>query len=144
MPRTIAVIPARGGSKSVPRKNLAEVAGKPLIAHMIGTALQVAEITDLVVSTEDEEIAAVAAHHGAQVPFRRPAELAGDDVLSLPVVQHAVHEMERANDQLYDIVVLLQATAPLCRTQDIQACLQRLGKGDCESAVTVIPGTHSM
>ena len=138
MARTLAVIPARGKSKTIPRKNLVEVGGKPLIAHMIGHALQVEEITDLVVSTEDDEIAAVAERFGAKVPFRRPAELADDNAPSLPAVQHATREMERLTGQRYDYVVMLQATAPLCRPQDIEACLQRLAKGDCQSVVTVI------
>ncbi len=138
MARTLAVIPARGGSKSIPRKNLVEVGGKPLIAHMIGHALQVEEITDVVVSTEDDEIAAVAEQFGAKVPFRRPAELADDDAPSLPAVRHATLEMERLTGKLYDYVVMLQATAPLCRRQDIEACLQRLAMGDCQSVVTVI------
>jgi CMP-N-acetylneuraminic acid synthetase len=135
---TLAVIPARGGSKSIPRKNLAPLAGRPLIAHMIGSALAVDLISDLVVSTEDEEIARVARSCGALVPFLRPAELAGDLVPSLPVVQHAVTEMERRRGARYDFVVLLQATAPLCRPEDIRECLVKLGQGDCDSVVTAV------
>lgn len=135
---TLAVIPARGGSKSIPKKNLADLGGKPLIAHMIGHALAVPEITDLVVSTDDADIAETARTFGAQVPFMRPAELAGDDVPSWPVVQHAVREMERSRGAAYDFVVLLQCTAPLCRPRDIAACLRRLGADDCESVVTVV------
>jgi CMP-N-acetylneuraminic acid synthetase len=138
MPATLAVIPARGGSKGIPRKNLAMLAGRPLIAHMIGHALAVDLINDLVVSTEDEEIAETARALGAQVPFLRPAELAGDRVPSLPVVQHAVTEMERRRGARYDFVVLLQATAPLCRPEDIRACLTKLAQGNCDSAVTVV------
>lgn len=137
-PRVLAVIPARGGSKGIPRKNLAPLGGKPLIAHMIGHALQAPAITDLVLSTEDEEIAAVAREWGAQVPFMRPVELAGDRVESLPVVQHAVKEMEVHTGKPYDQVVMLQATAPLCRPEDITACLERLSQNDCESVVTVV------
>jgi len=137
MPRTIAVIPARGGSKGIPRKNLVDLGGKPLIAHMIGHALQVKGITDVVVSTEDEEIADVARQYGAQVPFMRPKELAEDHVLSLPVVQHAVEQMEAIAAKPYSHIVTLQATAPLCRPQDIAACLKRLEKGDCDSVITV-------
>ena len=136
--RTIAVIPARGGSKSIPRKNLVDVAGKPLVAHMIGHALEVPDITDVVVSTDDPKIADTAKSFGAQVPFKRPDDLSGDDVLSLPVVQHAVAFMEAAAGDLYDAVVVLQATAPLCRPQDIRACLNRLSEGDCDSVVSVV------
>lgn len=138
-PSTLAVIPARGGSKSIPKKNLADLGGKPLIAHMIGHALAVKELTDLVVSTEDSEIAEVAIEYGAQVPFFRPSDLAGDMVPSLPVVQHAVREMEALKDEHYEYVVLLQATAPLCRPQDIKACLRRLFQGGMDSVVTVVP-----
>lgn len=136
-PRVLAVIPARGGSKSVPRKNIVPLGGKPLIAHMIGHALQIPAITDLVVSTEDEEIAEIAREYGAQVPFKRPAELSTDLIPSLPVVQHAVREMEALTGGAYDHVVLLQCNAPLCRPEDIAACLERLQKGDCDSVVAV-------
>jgi CMP-N-acetylneuraminic acid synthetase len=136
--RNLAVIPARGGSKSVPRKNLQDVGGRPLIGHMIGHALAVPAITDLVVSTEDEEIAEVARRLGAQVPFLRPAELAEDHMPSWPTVRHALFGMERITGQPYDHVIMLQATAPLCRPQDIAACIDRLAIGDCESVVTVV------
>ena len=110
-----------------------------MIAHMIEHASKVVEITNLIVSTEDEEIAEIAASYGAEVPFLRPLELAADHTPSLPVVQHAVREMEERTVGRYDYIVLLQATAPLCRPQDIEATLKRLAKGDCQSVVTVIP-----
>jgi len=139
----IAVIPARGGSKGIPRKNLADLGGKPLIAHMIGHALACGAIDDVVVSTEDEEIAAVARAHGAKAPFLRPVELATDLVPSLPVVQHAVSQMETRGGGRYDVVVLLQATAPLCRPADIAACVGKLADATTMSAVAVAPvSTH--
>jgi CMP-N,N'-diacetyllegionaminic acid synthase len=141
MTRTLAVIPARGGSKSVPKKNLQDVGGVPLIAHMIGHALACGRIDDLVVSTDDLEIAETARRLGAQVPFMRPAELATDEQSSWPAVQHALLAMEQVTAAPYDFVVMLQATAPLCRPKDIAACLTRLAVGDCESVVTVIPVT---
>lgn len=141
MDRVLAVIPARKGSKSIPNKNLAILQGKPLVAHMIGHALAAGSISDLVVSTDDEEIAEVARRYGAQAPFLRPAELAADHVPSLPVVQHAAREMEARGGTRYDIIVLLQATAPLCRPADIDACVERVCRGDCDSAVTVVPVT---
>ena len=136
--RVLAVIPARGGSKSVPRKNLQDLAGRPLVAHMIGHALAVPAITDIVVSTDDEEIADIARRYGAQVPFLRPPELAGDHMPSWPAVRHALQEMENRKGEAYDCVVMLQATAPLCRPQDIVSCIERLSVGDCESVVTVV------
>lgn len=138
MSRTLAVIPARGGSKGVPRKNIRDLCGKPLIGHMIGHALAVPAITDVVVSTDDAEIAEVARQQGAQVPFMRPAELAEDHMPSWPTVRHALQEMEKLRGQDYDYVVMLQATAPMCRPQDIAACLARLSRNDCESVVTVV------
>ena len=138
MTRTLAVIPARGGSKGVPRKNIKDLAGRPLIGHMIAHALAVPAITDLVVSTDDAEIAAVAKEQGAQVPFLRPTELAEDHMPSWPTVRHALKEMESRTGAPYDYVVMLQATAPLCRPQDIAACLARLARNDCESVVTVV------
>jgi CMP-N,N'-diacetyllegionaminic acid synthase len=138
MTRTLAVIPARGGSKGVPRKNIRELAGKPLIGHMISHALAVPAITDVIVSTDDEEIAAVARAQGAQVPFLRPKELAEDHMPSWPTVRHALKEMESRTGQPYEYVVMLQATAPLCRPEDIAACLNRLNRNDCESVVTVV------
>ncbi len=141
MGRTLAVIPARGGSRSIPRKNIVDLCGKPLLAHMVEHARQVSEISDLVVSTEDAEIAEVARQWRAEVPFMRPDELAQDDTPTLPVVQDAVRQMEALRGYVYDCVVLLQATAPLCRPQDIAACVKRLEKGDCDSAVTVVPVT---
>ena len=142
---TLAVIPARAGSKSIPRKNLAQLCGRPLLAFMIEAALAADTLDDVVVSTEDEEIAGVARSCGAKVPFLRPRDLAGDDVESLPVVQHAVKEMEKLRRGEYEYVVLLQATAPLCRAMDINACLEKLKTGDCDSVVTVTPvSTHPL
>ena len=134
--KSIAVIPARGGSKGILRKNLVDLGGLPLIAHMISHALNSGVITDVVVSTEDEEIADVARAHGALVPFMRPVELAQDTVPSLPVVQHAVQIMEDRAAAPYDFVVLLQATAPLCRPVDIHDCVAKLANDPaCESVV---------
>jgi len=143
-PTSIAVIPARGGSKGIPRKNLVDLGGKPLIAHMIGHALASGSITDVVVSTDDAEIADVARTYGALAPFLRPPELAGDLVPSLPVVQHAVEVMEAERGARYDFVVLLQATSPLCRPTDIAACLDKLSDDpSCASAVAITPvSTH--
>jgi len=87
---TIAVIPARGGSKRIPRKNIRPFAGKPMIAYAIDAARRSGAFDHIVVSTDDEEIAAIAADHGAELPFRRPAELADDITPTVPVVQHAI------------------------------------------------------
>jgi pseudaminic acid cytidylyltransferase len=86
----VAVIPARGGSKRIPRKNIREFAGKPMIAHAIDAALCCGLFDHVLVSTEDDEIASIAIAHGAEVPFRRPAELADDHTPTVPVIAHAI------------------------------------------------------
>ena len=86
----LAVIPARGDSKSIPRKNIVNVNDKPLISYTISAALEVDCLTDIVVSTEDPEIAEISRNYGAEVPFTRPAELAQDDTPDFPVFEHAL------------------------------------------------------
>jgi N-acylneuraminate cytidylyltransferase len=109
----LGIIPARGGSKGVPRKNIKLLAGEPLIAHTIREAKRSRYITRLVVSTEDQEIAQVARELGAEVPFVRPMELAMDDVTDLPVFQHCLHWLSKHQKYAPDIVVHLRPTAPL-------------------------------
>jgi CMP-N,N'-diacetyllegionaminic acid synthase len=108
----IAIIPARGGSKSVPRKNLALINGKPLVAHSIDHARQASSVSRVIVSTDDEEIADVARRYGAEVPFLRPEELAGDLVLDLPVFVHALDWLKAEEKVVPDILVHLRPTAP--------------------------------
>ena len=136
--RAIAVIPARGGSKGVPRKNLYLLLGKPLLAYTIEAALASKCLTDVVVSTEDLEIATVAKKCGAQVPFMRPAELASDTALSRPVVEHAVSEMEKLRLQTYDVVVMLQPTTPLRSPEDIDAGLNLIKETEADSVISVV------
>ncbi len=134
----VAVILARAGSKGIPKKNLAMLGDRPLVAHMIGHALNAGVEMDVVLSTESEEIAAVGRKWGAQVPFMRPSHLAEDTVESLPVVQHAVNCMEQIHNKEYAIIVYLQPNAPLCRPQDIKDCVDTLQKQpDAESCVTI-------
>lgn len=112
-PKALAVIPGRGGSKRLPRKNVLPVAGHPLIAHTIMAAQKATRLTDWLVSSEDEEILDVARRYGAPVPFVRPPELAGDEVRNIDVVAHAVRYMEQVRGFHYDMVVLLQPTCPV-------------------------------
>jgi D-3-phosphoglycerate dehydrogenase / 2-oxoglutarate reductase len=133
----LGVIPARGGSKSVPRKNIALLHGKPLIAYTIEAAQGSQSLTHFVVSSEDPEIISVAEQYGAPVPFVRPAELATDEAPSLPVVQHAVREMERLHGITYDIIVLLQPTTPLRRSTDIDAAIRKLVDTGADSVISV-------
>jgi N-acylneuraminate cytidylyltransferase len=123
--RVLAVIPARGGSKGIPRKNLASVGGLPLIAHSIRCALAVSSVDRVVVSTDDEELAEVARAHGAEVPFMRPPHLATDDAPLLPVLRHAHEEME-ARHGPFAVHVLLQPTSPLRLPEDVAGALAML------------------
>lgn len=139
--KVLFVIIARAGSRGIPGKNLKNIDGSPLIFHMIRSALSVSadfEFSDVVFSTDSEEIRQAALEAGAWAPFLRPAELAGDDVPSWPVVQHAVRQAESIRRRSYDVVVYLQPTAPLCRHADIFRCIHALReKPQAESAVAV-------
>ena len=109
----IAIIPARGGSKGIPRKNLVDIGGKPLVAYSIEHALKSKLVNRVIVSTEDMEIAAVSREYGAEVPVMRPKELAEDHVLDLPVYEHMLKFLEETEGYVADIVVHLRPTTPL-------------------------------
>jgi len=135
MPRVIATICARGGSKALPGKNLRPLAGKPLIVHTIEHALACRGIDGVFVSTDDEQIAEVAQRAGAQVPYLRPAELATDEAPKLPAIGHLVAHLERSGMSV-DTVVDLQPTSPLRRPEDIEAALALLDDADLVVSVT--------
>jgi len=138
-PRILVVIPARGGSKGVPRKNIYLVAGKPLIAYTLEAALAVRHrLHRLIVSTDDAEIAKVARRYGVDVPFMRPADLAGDGVPMFPVLQHAVRTVEAMDNVHFDWVLLLQPTAPFRTPQDIESALDLAAGGGCDSVISVV------
>lgn len=120
----LALITARGGSKGVPRKNVLPVGGKPLIAWSILAALESRYLDRVVVSTDDSEIAEVARTWGAEVPFMRPAELAGDTSDHISVVLHALDWCAQHENRHYDYLLLLQPTSPLRITADIDACIE--------------------
>jgi N-acylneuraminate cytidylyltransferase len=109
----LALTPARGGSKGIPRKNIRPFAGYPLIAYSIAAALQAETVTRVIVSTDDQEIAEVAHHFGAETPFLRPTELATDRTTDLPVFQHALHWLAEHENYHPDIVLHLHATSPV-------------------------------
>ena len=112
-PEVLALIPARGGSKSIPRKNLLQIAGRPLIAYSIEHALASRHITRVIVSTDDTEIAEVARAHGAEVPFMRPAEFAQDQSTDLEVFRHALTALKADQGYTCECVVHLRPTGPL-------------------------------
>lgn len=119
----VALIPARGGSKAIPRKNLAPLGGKPLIAWTIEAALVSGEFSRVIVSTDDEEIAAVSREFGAEVPFVRPAEIARDETPAIDVAIHALDWLrERGEEPTH--LFLLQPTSPQRTADDIRAAIQ--------------------
>jgi len=134
----LGVIPARGGSKGVPRKNIRLLAGKPLLQYTVEAALASKRLSRVILSTEDEEIAAVGKNCGVDVPFLRPRELAGDDTPTLPVLQHAVQTLEAAGER-YAAICLLQPTAPLRRPEDIDLCVDLLIQSGADCVVSLLP-----
>ncbi len=136
----LAVVPARGGSKGIPRKNLRILAGKPLIWYIISAAKKAKRVDRVVVTTEDEEIALVARRFGAEV-VHRPPELAGDAVPLDPVVDHAVREVEASGFKA-DIVLTLQPTSPLLKPESIDRAVEILARGEAETVISVIDRTH--
>ncbi len=136
--RILCVVPARGGSKGVPRKNLRLVGGKPLIVWTLEHALSARPAMDVVVSTDDEEIAAVARSAGALVPFLRPADLALDTTPTEPVVRHAI-AAARAADAAPDAVMLLQATSPMRLPGTLSRAVAQLEATGVDSLVGVVP-----
>jgi len=122
----LAIIPARGGSKGIPRKNIRPFAGHPLIAYSIAAGLASEYVSRLIVTTEDEEIAAIARRYGAETPFIRPAALAEDHIPDLPVFQHALNWLAENEDYHPEIVVQLRPTSPLRRVWHIDAAIQCL------------------
>lgn len=134
----LGIIPARGGSKGIPRKNIYPICNKPLIAYTIESAQRSVRLTKLIVSTDDADIAETARQYGAEVPFLRPAELATDTALAIDVVRHALEFQEKHDFLQYDIVVMLQPTSPLKTAQDIDAAIGKLIESRCDSVVTMV------
>ncbi len=129
-PRVLALIPARGGSKGLPGKNIRTLAGLPLIAHSIAAARILPAVSRCVVSTDSEEIAEVARAHGGDVPFIRPAALAEDDTPMAPVLRHALETVEEQEGSRYDMLLLIDPTSPARVPQQISAAIDQLDKDD--------------
>jgi len=144
--RILAVIPARGGSKGIHKKNIVKINNIPLIGYTIESALGSKYITDVVVSTEDEEIASISKKIGADVPFIRPKNLAFDDTESFPVIKHSLFFMEKVNNFKYDAVLMLQPTSPLRTSKHIDESIEifNTNKHKCDSVVSVVSvgGNH--
>jgi len=122
----LTIITARGGSKGLAGKNVRPLAGLPLLVHSLRCAARVPRLTRVIVSTDSPEIAEIARHHGGDVPFLRPPELARDDTPSMPVLTHALAEIERLENRRYASVLLLEPTSPGRLPQDIEGALDRL------------------
>jgi CMP-N-acetylneuraminic acid synthetase len=138
MLRVLGLVPARGGSKGIPRKNIQLLAGKPLLQYTIEAAHSARLLARVVLSTDDPEIAEVGRRCGIEVPFERPIDLAGDATPTLPVVQHAVRWLEAAGDR-FDAVCILQPTSPLRSPEVIDGCIELLERHQVDTVMTVLP-----
>lgn len=137
----MGLIPARGGSKGIPRKNLKKLAGKELIRYTIEAAQQSKLLDDVVVSTEDEEIASVSRKAGAEVPFLRPPALASDTAPTIDTIIHALHYFERKG-QRFDAICLLQPTVPFRTAEDIDLAIRTFSERPADSLISVRQVPH--
>lgn len=141
----LAVVPARGGSKGIPRKNLQPVAGRSLVAHAARLTTQLSWLSAAVLSTDDPEIAAEGRKHGLAAPFLRPAEFAGDTALGVDAWRHAWLASEAHFGQRFDCSVLLQPTSPLRQPADVERTIEAMLAGGHRAAATVslVPGHYA-
>lgn len=135
--RVLGVVPARGGSKGIPKKNIAPLLGRPLLAYTAEAALAARHLTRTILSTDDSEIACVGRGCGLDTPFLRPPELARDNTPTLPVLQHAVRMLE-AQGECYDAVLTLQPTNPLRRAEDIDGAIELLQSSGADSVISFV------
>jgi CMP-N-acetylneuraminic acid synthetase len=135
--RTLAIVPARGGSKGIPRKNIALLRGKPLLVYTAEAALAAKRLTRIVLSTEDEEIACLGRECGLDVPFMRPSELARDETPTISVLQDVVRKLE-ATGECYDAVFTLQPTTPLRCADDIDGAIELLERSGVDSVISFV------
>ena len=136
--KIIAVIPAKGNSRAIPKKNIVKILGKPLIYYTIKEAKRSKLIDDLVVSTDSKQISKISKKYGAKAPFLRPKHLSTDFVQALPVIKHAVLFMEKLNKRKYDYVIMLQVTCPLRSCADIDNSLKKLIKSKAKSITSIV------
>ncbi|MCK4693761.1 MAG: acylneuraminate cytidylyltransferase, partial [Anaerolineales bacterium] len=136
----LALVPARGGSKSIPGKNIRLLAGHPLMAYSIAAGLQANSVTRVIVSTDDEEAAKIAVGYGAEVPFIRPPDLAADDTPDLPVFQHALSWLESQEGYRPDVIVQLRPTSPLRSLDCVDRAIELLlSHPEADSVRGVVP-----
>ena len=139
--KVIAIIPARGGSKGLPRKNIKNLAGKPLIAWTIELALKSRYLDRVIVSTEDDEIAKISKKYGAEV-IKRPKKLATDKTETIDVIFHVLRTLKKEN-YTPEIIILLQPTSPLRSADDVNKAIEYFFKNECESVVSICEFEHS-
>ena len=137
LPRVLCVIPAKGNSRRLAKKNIKILAGKPLVVWTIEAAQKAKRLTDYLVSSDDLEIIEMAQRYGAPVPFVRPAELATDSVRNIAVVRHALEFMEDERQMTYDIIINLQPTSPVRDPAHIDQAIEKLWESDLDSLVSV-------
>lgn len=140
--RILAVIPARGGSKGIPKKNIKELDGRPLLSYSIAAGLRSSYIDATVVSTDSVEIAEIAKRFGAEVPFLRPDDLATDTSKTIDAVLHAIKTLA-LNDRHFEVVVLLQPTSPLRTEREVDAAIETFFSHRCLGLVSVSPVTEN-
>ncbi len=138
--KILGIIPARGGSKRLPNKNILEIAGKPLIAHTIESAIQSKFIDKVIVSTDSNEIARISKKYNAEVPFIRPAELSDDKASSIDVIFHCIEHFKSEGCH-FDYVVLLQPTSPLRSSDDIDKAFELMSE-ETSAVVSVCKSEH--
>ena len=142
--RVLGIIPARGGSKRVPRKNLRFLDGKPLVAHSIEAARVACRLARVIVSSDDEEVLAIARDYDPHYPLRRPAELATDAALAIEFVRHALETLEGAGEPAFDAVAIVQPSSPLTLASDIDGTIELLENSSADSAVSVMEVDHAI
>ena len=135
--KILAVITARGGAKGIPRKNIKDLCGKPLIAYTAEAARESKYLTRSILSTDDQEIALITKRYGIEVPFMRPAEIAQDKSTAMEVVQHALLWLKENEREEYDYLIILQPTSPLRTAEDIDACIEIAVDTDADSVMSM-------
>jgi CMP-N-acetylneuraminic acid synthetase len=135
--KVLGIVPARGGSKGIPRKNITPLLGKPLLAYTAESALAARRLSRIILSTDDEEIARVGLEFHLEVPFLRSPELAGDETSTIPVLQDVVRRLE-AEGESYDAVLVLQPTNPLRLPEDIDGSIALLEQTGAESVISFV------
>jgi CMP-N-acetylneuraminic acid synthetase len=138
----LGLIPARGGSKGIPHKNIVPLLDRPLLAYTCEAALASGQLSRVIMSTDDLRIAEVAREHDVEAPFMRPAELAQDDTLALPVVQHAVRWLEENEGYSPGAVMILQPTSPLRRAEHITGAIEVMDRTGADTVVSVVEVPH--